>query len=198
MLKSSFILCLLFVVLAAKPGRGQDIYQDTAFLNTPDSIRFFKSLSTKDPDKAALYSAVLPGLGQAYNGDYWKIPVIYSGFMVLGHLITVNNRHYNQFRSALIAEADNNLSTNNPFIIDGEPIFNEASLLRNRDFFRRNRDYLMIWAGVLYLLNIAEAHIAAHLKEFEINEALSMNLSPQINAASLISRSVGVSITLNF
>lgn len=192
-----FFTCILTILIAGK-GIAQEIYQDTSFLSTPDSVRFFKSISTIDPDKSALYSAVLPGLGQAYNGDYWKIPIIYSGIFVISHLIHKNNQYYNQFRTALIAESDNSSGTLNPFIINDAPVFNEASLLRNRDAFRRNRDYLMIWAGVLYLLNIAEAHIAAHLKEFEINEALSMNLGPQINSASLISRSVGLSVTLNF
>lgn len=178
--------------------KSQDIYADTAFLSTPDSISFFQSISTKDPLKAALYSAVLPGLGQAYNGDYWKIPIIYTGIIMLAHYIDYNHELYNQFRTSYIALRDNDPNTLNRFELVDPGRFNDRSMQRNRDSYRRNRDYLMIWAGVLYLLNIAEAHIAAHLKEFELNDALSMKIRPQINSSSVISRSVGISFAINF
>lgn len=197
-------LFVLFVfsaslLIARNPAIAQETTLiDSTFLFTPDSVQFFQSLSTKDPNRAALLSAILPGLGQAYNGDYWKIPIIYSGIVVVGHFINYNHQWYNSFRTNLIAEVDQDPSTLNRFNLVAEGRFLESALTRNRDAFRRNRDFLMIWAGVLYMLNIAEAHIAAHLKEFQINEELSLKFEPSIESTPLFSQAFGLSMSLKF
>jgi hypothetical protein len=196
-----FVLILISagMMLWLSPANAQEVtIVDSTFLYTPDSVQFFQSISKKDPNRAALLSAVLPGLGQAYNGDYWKIPIIYSGIVVVGHFINYNNRWYNSFRTNLIAEVDQNPATINRFNEVAEGRFLESALTRNRDAFRRNRDFLMIWAGVLYMLNIAEAHIAAHLKEFQINDELALKFEPSIESTPLFSQAVGVSMSLKF
>lgn len=198
-LKLAVLSVVIVFTTTCHIARAQEtIIVDSTFLFTPDSVKFFQSVSEKDPNRAALLSAVLPGLGQAYNGDYWKIPIIYAGFLAVGHIINNNHIWYNEFRTQHIAEVDGIASTVNRFNLNGNANFNSNSLLRNRDAYRRNRDYMMIWAGVLYLLNIAEAHIAAHLKEFELNEALSVKLEPSIERTPLFSQAVGVSLSLKF
>lgn len=183
----------------ARPVLGQDeLLADTTFLNMSGSTTFFISKSTSDPNKAALLSAILPGLGQAYNRQYWKIPIIYTAGIVMTHYIRYNNEIYNAFRTGLVAETDSRDDTINPFneVIPGR--YNQNTLELRRDYFRRNRDYLMIIGGVMYLLNIAEAHIAAHLKEFDINDGLTMKLQPSIQPTPLFSHATGISLRFRF
>jgi hypothetical protein len=175
-----------------------DIDVDSSFLFMQDTAVFFNQLSKIDPIKSALYSAVLPGLGQAYNRQYWKIPLIYGGVITFGHLIVYNHRMYNQFRAAYLAIKDDNPSSINPFEEHAPGTYNDSSIPRNIENFRRDRDYAMIMAGVFYLINIAEAHIAAHLKEFDINEELSVQLRPSFQSTPLFSRATGLSLTVRF
>ena len=99
---------------------------------------------------------------------------------------------YHEFREALTFETDNNNSTLNPF-----PNFSKNSLERNMEFWRRNRDLLIIFTGVYYLLNIVDAHVFAHLNEFDTNNDLSIKIRPNIeniNSGNL----VGISIFISF
>ncbi len=171
---------------------------DSSFLNMTDTTQFFQSKSTLDPSKAALYSAILPGLGQAYNRQLWKVPIIYGGVIAFAHFINYNHEIYNQFRSAEIAIFDNRPETVNPLEAVAPGRFSDQSIRRNRELFRRNRDFLIILAGAMYLLQIAEAHIAAHLKEFDVNESLSVSIVPSIQSSPLFSRSTGVSFVIAF
>ncbi len=140
-----------------------------------------------------MLSAVLPGLGQIYNNQHWKVPLIYGGGIIIGHYINYNNKIYNEMRNALIAEVDGDALTINPY-----SQFSETALTRNRDYFRRNRDLLMLVAGAFYLLNIVDAHVSAHLHEFEVNDNLTMKVSPAILTTPIASRSVGLSLSLRF
>ncbi len=167
--------------------------EDSAFLNTEEEVTFFEEISDLDPNKAAIYSALVPGLGQAYNRQYWKIPIIYGAFIGIFHGIRYNHELFNDFTNALRAEQDGDPNTINGF---GENI--SADLLsRNRDKVRRDRDFLIIIGVVAYLVNIIEAHVAAHLHEFQINDKLSMEWNPKIHSTPLVSRSPGLSVTFN-
>jgi len=161
-------------------------------LGLPESIMLTEELSTVDPQKATMLSAIVPGLGQIYNGQVWKVPLYYGTFVVLGHMIYTNNRLYNIFRQSYFAEIDGNPATTNKFTR-----FTENSLKRNTDNFRRNRDYMVIIAGAVYLLNIADAHIGAHLREFDINDELTINYSPTMDTVNGRPYA-GVGVTISF
>ncbi|SMD31919.1 hypothetical protein SAMN04488029_0257 [Reichenbachiella faecimaris] len=141
----------------------------TVVMSGFDKIDTFQSKSTLDPDKAALYAAILPGLGQMYNRQYWKLPILYGGAMVIGHFIKYNNDFYNAFRNAYIAETDGNEDTVNPF-----DQFSEQALQLNAERFKRNRDFMIIMGVVYYLVQIVDAHVSAHLIEFNINDDLAL------------------------
>ncbi|MEQ9303784.1 MAG: DUF5683 domain-containing protein [Marinoscillum sp.] len=145
-----------------------------------------------DPNKALILSAALPGLGQAYNNQYWKIPIIYGGGIIIGHYIRYNHEIYHEFRNALIAEVDGNDLTVNPYE------FSTEAIKRQRDAFRRNRDLLILIAGAFYVLNIVDANVSAHLNEFDVNEKLSFKVSPSIESTPLFSQAVGISLSLSF
>ncbi|MGL1888050.1 MAG: DUF5683 domain-containing protein [Reichenbachiella sp.] len=143
-----------------------------SLITSISDLQTFQTQSKLDPDKAGFYSAVFPGLGQMYNKQYWKLPFIYGGGIMIGHLIKYNNDHYNAFRNAYIAENDGNPETVNPF-----PGFNVSSLQRRAEKYKRDRDFMVIIGAVLYFLNIVDAHVSAHLIEFEINDDLSLRPS---------------------
>lgn len=193
------LLFLLSSQILSAQTKEEDLVVDSTFLFMPDTSVFFDSQFQIDPLKAALYSAILPGLGQAYNGQYWKIPLIYGGGIAFFHLIRQNHRFYNQFRSAKLAlSGTGSALATNPFEPHAPGVYSSSAIDRNTERYRRDRDYMMILAGVFYLLNIAEAHIAAHLKEFDINDELSVKMRPVIQNHQVFSQSGGLALTLTF
>lgn len=169
----SSIIIISLVIWASSSVYAQE--DTTLFVtNIPvDTI----SIDTDDEHSAglaSLYSAVLPGLGQAYNGKHWKIPIIYGAFFSFGFLIYDNNIKYQYFRRNLIAELDQDPETIN---ITGR---DEDNLRSNRDNSRRLRDLNMILLGVTYFLQIADAHIDAHLIEFNVNQDISASIRPEL------------------
>jgi len=144
------------------------------------------------PKKAAIYSAVLPGLGQGYNKKYWKIPVIYAGFGTIGYFIGWNNRYYGTYKKAYSDLTDSDPNTNSYEDISGSEYYNlddptdfnnfKTGLSKQSDYYRRNRDLLVICIVGFYGLNIIDANVDAHLFDFKINDDLSMNWQPAFGA----------------
>jgi len=186
------ILFALFLRSGLVMGQDNPVFLDSIdfLIDQAEIMQKSDPSQLKDPKKAALYSAVLPGLGQAYNKKYWKIPLIYGGFFALGYYIDWNNDNYNLYRSALFSIIDGNDDTVNPF-----PGFSESQLRQITDEFKRNRDMLVILTGVLYALNIIDAHVDAHLKEFDINEDLALSLKPANITAGAVT-GTGLSLSL--
>jgi hypothetical protein len=131
------------------------------------------------PTKATLFSAFLPGLGQAYNGDYWKIPIVYGGLAFTGYWLNLNNMQYTRYRSAYNAEAAYSKGeSETPSEFNGR--LSVESLKNYRDRFRRNRDYAVLYMVLVYAVNIIDATVFAHLSNFDVSENLAFNLSPAI------------------
>jgi hypothetical protein len=186
---------LFIAVVSVSPAFAQRVVQTDSLLVEPEAIETFTSISTRDPNKASLYAAVFPGLGQIYNRQYWKLPFVYGGLMLFGHYI--NNRHelYSAFRNAYLAETDGDPNTVNPF---GGRFGSETTLERNAEKLRRDRDYLMVLGTLYYLLSIVDAHIAAHLSEFDVNDDLSFQVRPAMYQGGRYSaQNIGVSLVFN-
>jgi hypothetical protein len=128
-------------------------------------------------NKASLYSAILPGAGQAYNKKYWKIPVIYAGFGTLIYFIHSNNTEYVKFRDAYSFKAAS--SPDSTLYNDYADKYPLASLLEGRDYYRRNRDLTYILTSVWYVLNVVDAAVDAHLFDYDISDNLSMQWQPE-------------------
>lgn len=136
-----------------------------------------------NPRKATLMSAALPGLGQIYTKKYWKLPIVYGGAGVLGYFIVDNNRKYILWRDRYIAQrtaSESQLELPIRYPASGNPIPLDQ-LKRGKDYFRRNRDFSVILSGVLYALNIVDANVTAHLKDFDLSEDLSMSVEPSFS-----------------
>ncbi|MCP4460461.1 MAG: hypothetical protein GY816_20935 [Cytophagales bacterium] len=188
-------LVILFLGITLKAQEPAETVGDVfdSLVYDEDHIELFTEISDLNPKRSAILSAVLPGLGQVYNRQYWKVPLIIGGGVMLSHYIKYHDRLYNSFRSAFIAESDADIRTINPFTG-----LNSETLQANVDQLRRDRDNLMIMTTLFYVLNIIDAHISAHLHEFQINDALSMDIQPAIQPSALISRSVGISFSFKF
>ncbi len=151
-----------------------------------------KEQEVHSPRKATIYSAVLPGLGQAYNKKYWKIPLIYAGFGAIGYFINWNNENYQLFRKGYQDLTDDNPETQdylkieavrrNNFDLDNPNQFStlKTALLSQQDYYRRNRDLLIISFIGFYGLNIIDASVDAHLYDFDISDDLTLNWQPSM------------------
>jgi len=144
--------------------------------------------------KATLLSTALPGLGQVYNKKYWKVPIIYAAGGALSYFAISNHKEYKDLRDAINnRQSNNNLTSSN----DAFPQLSTDQLRTRKDHFRRQRDYNIIFIGLLYVANIIDANVDAHLREFDVNDDLSMNLSPiVIPTNSFNNLSFGLSLTL--
>lgn len=172
------IRLLIFFLLLASAGYAQQEDKDTtAVADTVAQEDTLPFPQLGKPTRAALLSAALPGTGQIYNKKAWqlKVPVIYLGGAVLGYLVIDTHAEYKGFREAYKSRIDNNPNTvESPFYTN----FSDDGLIRNRDNFRRDRDFYIILSAFWYVLNIAEAATTAHLNEFNVNEDLSLRLKP--------------------
>ena len=122
--------------------------------------------------KATILSAVIPGAGQVYNRKYWKVPIIYAGLGGIGYLYYFNNQEYRYFSSNLAALSDNDSSTKN------ETPYTSDQLIEIKKDYKRSRDFALIGVVAIYLLNIVDANVDAHLATFDVSDDLSLKLSP--------------------
>ena len=141
------------------------------------------------PSKAAFYSAILPGLGQAYNKKYWKIPIVYAAIGTGVYSYTWNNKKYNEFRDAY----KNRLAG----LPDDLQYLDQERLIQGQKFYRKNRDLSAIVTVALYILNIVDANVDAHLMQFNVNDDLSMR--PNMMQDDIYNRqNLALSFTYNF
>lgn len=151
-----------------------------------------KEIDPLRPAKAAFYSAVLPGLGQVYNKRYWKLPLIYGGIGASIYFYDVNNKNFKRYRNAYKRRLAG--FTNDEF---QDVIFDNDRLIDGMNFYKQYRDQSMLFIIGTYFLNILDANIDAHLKQYNINQNLS--LKPYIDQNPIIAdHHFGVSLNFNF
>jgi len=149
-----------------------------------------KPLNILAPSKAAFYSAVLPGLGQAYNKKYWKIPLAYAAIGIPVYFFITNDQEYDRFRDAY----KNRLAG----IDDSETEFAGISndgLIRAQRTLRRNKELSLLLALLGYALNIIDANVDAHLLQYNIDENLA--LKPHLKYNDM-ENSANLGLSLNF
>ena len=145
------------------------------------------------PARAAFYSAVLPGLGQAYNGKYWKIPIVYTALGVGVYFYLENDQQYDRYRTAykqrLAGDLDEFTDEN------GSPILSTAALIDAQKFYQRNKEISILVTVGIYALNIIDANVDAHLQQFNVSEDLSFR--PSLNFDRVTGKT-DYGISLNF
>ncbi len=178
-LKPVYLIILIFYL----PAKGQeelkinDVPEKIALL---DSIQINHRFSPRiqrliadplTPSKAAFYSAIIPGLGQAFLGKGWKVPIIYAAIGASLYYYDLNNKEMNSYRTAYKRRLngffdDEYLETEIPITTD--------QLLLGMEFHKNYRDIAIILAAASYMLNILEANVSAHLLQFNVNDDLSV------------------------
>ncbi len=125
-----------------------------------------------DPKRAGMYSALFPGLGQAYNRQYWKLPIVAAGLGAAIYFIDFNTRQYQHYRKAYISRIDQ-IPDN-----DLELVYDREGLRQIQEGYRKNRDMTILLTTVGYAVQIMDAVASAHLRNFDMSEDLSMRFSP--------------------
>jgi len=148
------------------------------------------------PRIATMRSALIPGWGQAYNKEYWKIPIVYGILSIPTVLYFYNDSYYKKTKFAYEARfrQQNGDSTLVPSIDPELKNLGIASLQSYRNAFRQSRDYSILWFLLAWGLQVADATVFAHLKQFDVSNDLSMELTPTFNP---LTRTPGFGLTLN-
>jgi hypothetical protein len=202
------LLFLLLILLAFSPGMAQDstrvtkdpavqITRDTIIMEAQDTILIKSYAKRYNPRKALLYAAVLPGLGQIYNKKYWKLPLVYGGFYLLVDQGVIHyNNIYTTYKGYLFYNIEHNITGSVTSPKSGARTTDQLRRIVDRS--RRERDFMIIMTAGLYLLQMVDAHVDAHLKEFDLNPNLHARLEPTFNQNPVTGRQTGISLIFRF
>ncbi|GGK32992.1 hypothetical protein GCM10007962_29150 [Yeosuana aromativorans] len=158
-------------------------------LKSADTIQVQEPIDPLSPAKAAFYSAVLPGLGQAYNKKYWKIPIVYGALGTGIYFYTNNNKEYNRYRDAYKRRLAG---------FEDDEFFGRIDLnglQRAQKFYRKNKEISLLVTIGIYALNIIDANVDAHLLQYNIDKNLT--LAPHFKFNEMDAKS-DLGLTLNF
>ena len=136
-----------------------------------DGVVNYESEKHPHPGRATLYSALLPGLGQIYNGELYKVPIYWGGILVSVHFLTTNNTNYVRFK-----KIHNEATTSNNYT---GPVSGETAKWY-RDVYRRYRDYSILATVAVYLLQVIDANVFAYMHDFEVTDDISMRVEPAL------------------
>ena len=140
------------------------------------------------PAKAAFYSAILPGLGQAYNKKYWKIPLVYGAIGTTLYFYIDNKKKYNEYRDAYKSRLAGNPDPDYDYLTD-------TQLISAQEFYQRNASLSGLFVIGFYVLNIIDANVDAAILQFNVNKNLS--LTPDISPDAVTFKS-NLGLTINY
>ena len=152
--------------------------------------------------KATTLSTICPGAGQIYNKSYWRVPIIIGGMASTIYTIDWNNRGYQRFKTAYTLCVD--YEKNPGKYPNGAPdefrgAYSSTFLKNLKDSYRRNRDLCILLTAGVYILNIIDAHVDAHLKDFDISDDLAVNVEPFFGTTSVDTKpTLGLNLSVNF
>jgi hypothetical protein len=175
-----FIFSIYFVIYIICCVKAQQPYSDDYKLSIDSSMsknRVKEKRSWSNPKKATIFALALPGSGQIYNKKYLKAGIVYGGFVGLAYMYDFNRDSLSKYQTIYAAKIDGDTNT-----IDLYPNRSEAAVKSDRDFHRKYRDLSLIGFVVLYALQAIDANVDAHLKEFNLNDDLSLKLIPNVYA----------------
>jgi len=190
--QSKFLITIIFCFVFCFSALAQE---DKEKNNTADELIIETSGQTREPidplspARAAFYSAILPGLGQAYNKKYWKIPIIYAALGTSIYFYIDNNNEYNRYRDAYKRRLAG---------FEDDEFYDSVTtdrLIDAQDTLRRNKELSLLITFGFYVLNIIEANVNAHLLQYNIDNNLSLQPHYKIDE---FDNSSSLGLTLNF
>lgn len=163
-----------------------------------DGVVSYKSdLPSPIPAKSTLYSVLLPGLGQAANGDWWKIPIWVGGFTACGYALHLNDMEYKRFKYLYTIDSDSNSG------YTGAITASKAEWYK--DLYRKYRDYSFVSIIAVYALNVIDANVFAYMADFDVSDNIaSIDVAPALIDPGLVLASngsmpaLGLKLNLNF
>lgn len=185
-MKRFFYIYLFIFVFGSFQSFAQA--KEKEVLIVKDSTQFM-TIDPLRPAKAAFFSAILPGLGQAYNKKYWKIPLVYGLLGTAIYTYRFNDINYNKVRDAYKRRLEGYKDDEFSYITD------DARLVSAQKSYERNRDLSTFFIIGVYVLNIIDANVDAHLKQFNVNDKLSFRPDIQTND---INSQRNIAFTLNY
>lgn len=165
----------------ARSQETVDILRATDTVKSPE-------IDPLSPSKAAFYSAIVPGLGQAYNKKYWKIPIVYGAIGTSLYFYFDNNKKYHSYRDAYKRRLAG-------FQDDQYQYLDDRRLEQAQRFYQRNRDLSLLITAAFYILNIVDANVDAHLIQFNVSDKLTV--APDVYQNE-INYKPNVGVTVNF
>lgn len=227
-MRKIILLIALLLLLGKLQGKEKSIFErDTVQMaSVNDTILTIEQVVNKkphSPHKATIMAMVLPGSGQIYNGQWWKVPILYGGVAATTYGIVWNNNRFKDYRDAFVewvqyqdAKAKDPTTPypehpawdkipkafdvqTNPYLQTsaGQEWF--KNILNNRKTsFKRNRDLCYILMAAIYAINIIDATVYAHFYDFEIDDDLSLQVRPTTSYSPLGGGTVGLTLTFNF
>ena len=183
---------IIFIVLFFVTMGTATVFAQTktdAVLVAKDSLKS-NDIDPLTPAKAAFFSAVLPGLGQAYNKKYWKIPLVYGALGTSMYFYISNNKNYHKYRDAYKSRLEG-------YVTDDLAFLDNNRLIARQKFYQRNRDLSALVTLAFYALNIIDANVDAALIQFNVDENLSVKPFIYPNDVTL-KTNVGLTLNYNF
>jgi len=172
---------------------GNKKKMDTTFIKGDGEVIDIESFSKRyDPRKALFYSAIFPGAGQVYNKKYWKVPLVYGGFGTLVYIASFYDGLYRDFRSEYFVLVNDPTLTLSPKLLTKDQLANAINKTR------RERDFFIILTGIWYMLQMVDAHVDAHLKEFDLNPKMQVKIEPMIENSLLTGLNSGIALKIKF
>lgn len=141
------------------------------------------------PKKKAMFSVVVPGLGQIYNKEYWKLPIVYGGVGVAGYFYFYNYNEYNYYRKLYAGRL-----SNDPAALATKPEIPNENIKLLMDSYRQDLDLTVLLSVVGYGLQVMDALVFAHLKNFDISDDISLRFKP----LALPHNTIGFGLVMNF
>lgn len=173
------------------------LFGSTAFAQQELAITVQDSVKGEEidplaPSKAAFYSAIVPGMGQAYNRQYWKIPVVYAALGTGIGIYAYNNKNYHNYRDEYKRRLNGTEEKTGKY-----SYLTDAQLISAQKQFQKNRDLSLIVTVGIYILNIVEANVSAHLLQFNVSDKLTVRPDMYQNDLNY-KQNLGLSINYNF
>ena len=137
-----------------------------------DEVICYKPNDYPQPGKATIYSLLVPGLGQIYNGETWKLPVYWAGLMGSVHFFVLNRKNYQRFRRIYREATDETTPYSGPV--------SAQTALYYRNVYRRYRDYSVLAIAGFYLLQVIDANVFAYMHDFNVADDLAVSVQPTV------------------
>lgn len=199
--KIIFLFCIAFLSAStfAQEKIKDTVAKDSVIikdLNLKGDIKNIEGIyNPLAPAKAAFYSAIFPGMGQIYNKKYWKAPIVWGALAVPAYYYQINNRDYKRYRRAYRLRKN---GLPDEFIRNGETIVSMETLETAQKQLRENRDMSLLSGIILYILQIVEASVNAHLLQFNTDDNLTFKPTFIPDPIQFDAPSVGLTIKYTF